>query len=252
MLQTCQGMQTLIVATSYGVLTQSRRFGGSYDPETDPTSTTYYVDVFMGLFRHLKLPKFHLIGHHAGSSMAMELASVYPDEVFTCCLSAPAMATAEEQAKMFKALANEWSKPKPDGSHLMAVWNLMNGVLWTDLDIKNHEVIDTLRAWKGRDQAYACTFKQDKLTLYKSIPKSVPLLAMCSKDDVLWPCFHYCKELVRPKSFMSLRFSANLTITQQPEARFEVTGPGNFINATHEQVGSIAYFHFDFLEKMGA
>jgi pimeloyl-ACP methyl ester carboxylesterase len=175
------------------------RFGASYDSVEDPTTTRYYVDVFTGLFRHLKLPKFHVIGHHAGSSIALEIAAVYPDEVFTCCLSSPAMATAEEQAIMFKTLASEWNKPKEDGSHLMKVWNTMNGQLWTDLDIKNHEVIDTLRAWKGRDQAYACTFKQDKLSYYNQI--KCPVLAMCSKEDVLWPNFHYCSELVRQMTF---------------------------------------------------
>jgi hypothetical protein len=87
-----------------------------------------------------------LIGHHAGSSLALEIAAVYPDEVFTCCLSVPSMATPEEHAIMFKTLASEWNKPKEDGSHLMKVWNMINGQLWTDLDIKNHEAIDALRA----------------------------------------------------------------------------------------------------------
>jgi hypothetical protein len=62
------------------------------------------------------------------------------------------------------------------------------------LELKNHEVIDALRAWKGRDQAYGVSFVQPKLKYFKSI--TIPILAMCSKDDVLWPCFHYCKELV--------------------------------------------------------
>jgi hypothetical protein len=77
----------------------------------------------------------------------------------------------------------------------------MNGQLWDDLDIKNHEVIDTLRAWKGRDQCYACTFKQDKLSYYKAI--TVPILAVCSKEDVLWPCFHFCSELVSDEEMRS-------------------------------------------------
>lgn len=74
----------------------------------------------------------------------------------------------------------------------------MNGPLCDDIDIKNHEVIDSLRAWEGRDQVYACTFKQDKLGYYKNInAKKIPILALCSREDVLWGCFHYCGELVR-------------------------------------------------------
>lgn len=148
----------------------------------------------MELLRSLKLPTAHLVGHHSGSALSLEMAAVYPDEVLTVALSAPALATPEEQRIMFTQLAGEWSKPKKDGSHLLKVWNIMNGSLWSDLQVKNHEVIDSLRAWKGRDQAYGVMFKQKKIDYYKKI--TAPILAMCSEDDVLWPCFHYCKELV--------------------------------------------------------
>ncbi|KUJ21552.1 alpha/beta-hydrolase [Mollisia scopiformis] len=222
-------------------------FGASYDPVEDSTSTRYYVDIFMGLFRHLRLPKMHLVGHHSGAALAMEMSAVYPSEVFTCALSGPALAIPEEQAKMFKNLARELSKPKEDGSHLMKVWNLMNGELYTDLDIKNHEVIDTLRAWKGRDQAYAVTFKQNKLAYYEKI--TVLILAMCSEEDVLWPCFHYCQKLVSLKLCKGIKaLTGNV---QQPNARCEIT-TSNFIDDSKDIKGSIAYYHVDFLEKLGA
>ncbi|KAE9362809.1 alpha/beta-hydrolase [Stipitochalara longipes BDJ] len=205
-------------------------FGASYDLATDPTSTRYYVDIWMNFIRHLKLPKMHLIGHHSGSAHAMEMAAVYPDEIYNVALSGPALMSEEEQAASFKAIGGEWSKPKEDGSHLMKVWNTLNGPLWDTLELKNHEVIDALRAWKGRDQAYGVSFVQPKLKYFKSI--TIPILAMCSKDDVLWPCFHYCKEL-------------------QPEARCEVT-KGNLFENSKEIEGSISYYHMDFLEKLGA
>jgi alpha-beta hydrolase superfamily lysophospholipase len=61
----------------------------------------------MGFFRHLKL---HLIGHHSGSAHAMEMAAIYPDEIFTVALSGPALMSEEEQAVSFKAIGGEWSK----------------------------------------------------------------------------------------------------------------------------------------------
>ncbi|CZR67947.1 uncharacterized protein PAC_17846 [Phialocephala subalpina] len=93
-------------------------FGGSYDPAEDPTSTRYYVEIYMGLFCHLHLPKMHLVGHHSGAALALEMRRFIQEEIFTCTLSAPALATPEEQGAMFKTLAAEWSKPKEDGSHL--------------------------------------------------------------------------------------------------------------------------------------
>ena len=76
----------------------------------------------------------------------------------------------------------------------MKVWNTLNGPLWDTLELNNHELIGALRAWKSRDQAYSVSFVQPKLKYLKSI--TIPILAMCPKDDVLWPCFHYYKELV--------------------------------------------------------
>jgi pimeloyl-ACP methyl ester carboxylesterase len=147
----------------------------------------------MDMIRALKLGKVHLFGHHAGSGLAMEMAAVYPEEILTAALSAPALATPEMQASMFVTIAAEWSKPKEDGSHLMRVWDVLSPLI-PDLDVKNHEVLDALRAWKGRDQAYKVLFKQNKIGFYKQI--TCPLLAMCSREDVLWPCFRFCSELV--------------------------------------------------------
>jgi pimeloyl-ACP methyl ester carboxylesterase len=64
----------------------------------------------MGFFRHLKLPKMHLIGRHSGSAHAMEMAAIYPDEIFTVALSGRALMSEEEQAAPFKAIGAEWSK----------------------------------------------------------------------------------------------------------------------------------------------
>lgn len=183
------------------------RFGCSYDPAEDPTSTRFYVDIFMDMIHGLKLPEVHLLGHHAGSGIALEMAAVYPDQILTVALSAPALATSEMQASMFVTIAAEWSRPKEDGSHLMKVWNMLSPLI-PDLDIKNHEVLDALRAWRGRDQSYKVLFKQNKIGFYEQI--TCPILAMCSKEDVLWPCFRFCSELVSIPRLRPLRYSLKM------------------------------------------
>ena len=85
-------------------------FGCSYNPPNDPSSTRYYVDIWMALFRHLKLSKMHLVGHHSGSAHAMEMAAVYSDEIFTAALSGPALMSEEEQAASYKVIGGEFSK----------------------------------------------------------------------------------------------------------------------------------------------
>jgi hypothetical protein len=64
----------------------------------------------MEFFRHLNLLKMHLIGHHSGSAHAMEMAAIYPDEIFTVALSGPALMSEEEQAASYKVIGKEWSQ----------------------------------------------------------------------------------------------------------------------------------------------
>ncbi|RDW58434.1 hypothetical protein BP5796_12364 [Coleophoma crateriformis] len=204
-------------------------FGESDDIDFMPESTRFYVDTLMGLYRHLKLPKMHLVGHHTGSAMAMEMGAIYPDEILTVCCSAPALASREEQKALYAALHEEWSKPKADGSQLMRVWDIMKDYVIGDLETKVYEVLAACRSWKGRKQAYEVLFRQDKLTFFKQI--TCPLIAMCAEDDVVWPNFHYVQEL-------------------QPNARREVTSGDIFGSKNVE--GTIAFYHVDFLDKMGA
>jgi pimeloyl-ACP methyl ester carboxylesterase len=149
----------------------------------------------MKLFRGLSLGPAHLLGHHTGAGLAIEIAAIYPTEVSTITLSGPAFMTPAEQEASYQLLAvGPFSKPEEDGSHLARVWARMNSELIGDLEVKMGECNDNFRAWKGRDQSYACTFRQDKIGYFKKV--GCPVLGMCSKDDVLWDYFHYTKELV--------------------------------------------------------
>jgi len=74
--------------------------------------------------------------------------------------------------------------------------------LWDTLELKD-EVIDSLRARNGCDKAYSVSLFQPKLKYFKGI--TVPILAICSKDDILWPFFHCCTELVSLSVFEKKR-----------------------------------------------
>jgi len=153
----------------------------------------------MGFFRGLSLGPVHIVGHHTGAGLSVEMAAVYPSEIKSIALSGPAFMTTAEQEASYQLLATgRFSKPEEDGSHLIRVWKRINTELISDLEIKMGECNDNLRAWKGRDQAYACMFTQDKIAYYKKV--TCPVLGMCSKNDVLWNYFHYTKEIVSDDS----------------------------------------------------
>jgi pimeloyl-ACP methyl ester carboxylesterase len=128
-------------------------FGNSYDPVTDPPNTKYYVDIFMLLFKSLALPKYHLFGHHSGASLAIEIASLYPSTILSLALCGPAIMTVYEQKELAARVMVPFNTPVAHGSHLLKTWEYLKGT-GDDLVYKQQEVLDHVRAWKGRMQIY--------------------------------------------------------------------------------------------------
>lgn len=77
--------------------------GGNFDPseeavvEESAKATAWYIEVFMEVFPKLNLAgrgeygKCHIIGHHSGAVLAVELAATRPDFVSRICIDGPAI-----------------------------------------------------------------------------------------------------------------------------------------------------------------
>ncbi len=126
---------------------------------------------------------FHVIGHHSGASLATQMAVVYPDRIASVALVGPSGLSAEERLKMKELFFAPFNKPVADGSHLQKTWDYLSNMGVGNLDLHQEQVIDHVRAWKGRNQIYGAIWEQDKEQLIRDI--KTPLLAMCARDDVL-------------------------------------------------------------------
>jgi len=62
-----------------------------------------------------------------------------------------------------------------------------------ELDLWQREVIDHVRAWKGRNLIYGAVWAQDAERIYAEV--KCRILLMCARDDVLWKYFGFVKEL---------------------------------------------------------
>lgn len=172
-----------------------KRFGGSYDLLEQPANTRYYVDVFLNLLTSIGLYKFHLVGHHSGACLATEMAADYPQHVLSLFLIGTAMMTPEEQISINATANVPFNKPVLDGSHLIKTWAYLEGAgIGPDLDLKQQEAINHIRAWDGRIKIYTCVFKQDMWGMFSRV--TCPILTACAKDDVLWPYARYINEIV--------------------------------------------------------
>lgn len=175
--------------------TCNSRFGGSFDPDSQPMDTAFYVKVFLDFPKALGLSKFHLLGHHSGAGLAVEWAALHPEGVESLCVVGLALMTAEEQQILAASLLSRSNGPVVDGSHLTRLWATLSKYFKSpDLTMLHETTLDQLRGWQGRTWIYTALFKQNVNELFAKV--EVPVFGMGSKESLLWPYNHYFNEIV--------------------------------------------------------
>jgi len=168
-------------------------FGGSFDPtpeqesEIDRTGTEWFAAVFMTALDRLGVTKhrFHIIGHHSGASLATQIAARHPDLLKSICQIGATTIGYDERQRMREIFLIPFNEPVPDGTHLQKTWDYLGKMgIGEDLGLRQREVIDHVRAWKGRMLIYGAVWNQDAETLFLQV--QCPILVLCARDDVLW------------------------------------------------------------------
>jgi pimeloyl-ACP methyl ester carboxylesterase len=167
-------------------------FGGSYEPEGQPTMAGYGA-VLLEATRGLGISRMHLFGHHTGACIAIEMADADPERVASLAMIGPVTITREEAAS-FKSVYPKDFQIRADGSHLKKMWDYVADIGGNStVELHHREFVDTARAWAGHIRVYSAIWDQDFIALYRRV--KAPMLIMCSPNDVLWPIFPRAKEL---------------------------------------------------------
>ena len=167
-------------------------FGSSFDPEGMPTLPDY-ANWLGAAMTAAGIEKAHLVGHHTGACIAVELAVAQPDRCASLSMVGPVPLTAEERQAFSTQFGTPFS-PDPDGTYLKITWDYLAGLgADSDLPLHHREVVDTVRAYYGRYQAYSAVWDQDFTALYEKV--SCPLSIMCAPDDVLWDYFQRAQDM---------------------------------------------------------
>ncbi|KAH8653658.1 Alpha/Beta hydrolase protein [Xylariales sp. PMI_506] len=169
-------------------------FGGSFDPpeeavqQINTIGTRWYVEFYLATFAAMGLDNFHIVGHHTGASLGTEMAVIRPDVVKSLILIGTGVMSAEDRAEMKKSYFEPFNKPVADGSHLQKTWDYVARLgVGDEIEVHQQAALDHIRAWLGRSQIYGALWEQDKERYMREAP--CPVLAMCARDDVLWPYF---------------------------------------------------------------
>ena len=167
-------------------------FGGSFDPEGMP-SLTDYCNWLLEAIDSLGLERFHLLGHHTGACLGVEIAARHPERLQSFCMIGPVPLTAEERNEFSKHYGSPFS-PDAEGAYLQDTWAYVNALgPDSDLALLHREFVDTARAYMGRYQIYTAVWAQDFVAYYNEV--SCPMQIMCAPADVLYPFFARAQEM---------------------------------------------------------
>lgn len=168
-------------------------FGGSFDPPDPAPSMTDFAEWIEAALAALGLPAAHVVGHHTGACIGVELAALHPERVASLALIGPVPLTPEERRQFSTQFGTPFT-PVSSGAYLVDVWHYLHSAGGeVALEVLNREVSDTLRAYPTRSKAYAAVWSHDFTARFVAL--GCPLQIVCAPDDLLFPFFERARAL---------------------------------------------------------
>ncbi len=188
-------------------------FGESFDPPGE-VPLAQYGQWLGDALDALGIDACHIVGHHTGAGVALALATDRPDLARSLTMIGPLPQNAEEKAS---SAANYGTPFTPDasGSYLLDTWGYVRWAGAEDPLLANREMSAMLRSWQTRSWTYAAVWKFDFTERYLRV--DVPMLILCSPDDVLFSLFDRARSLRPDASAVLLSGGENYQTDRVPD-----------------------------------
>lgn len=190
-------------------------FGGSFDPnpETRPP-LSQYVNWLTEAVHAAGIRQAHIVGHHTGACIGVEMAARHPELAKSLTLIGPVPLTDAERVEFSQHFGTPFN-PVASGSYLLENWEYLRNLgANADPMLIHREMADQLRAWWGRVQSYAAVWTQDFPAFYKAV--RCPILIGAAPDDVLYAYLDRAKEM-RPDAQVLALSGANFEPDLDPD-----------------------------------
>ena len=102
-------------------------FGDSARSADGKVSIERWATVAVDLLDHLGIERAHVVGHHTGGVIAVEIAASHPERVAGLVLSSTPFTNAEFRKMRAERPPIDDVEPSEDGSHLTALWGKRQG-----------------------------------------------------------------------------------------------------------------------------
>jgi pimeloyl-ACP methyl ester carboxylesterase len=156
-------------------------FGDSYRPLQEHSIELYAQGVIQFL-DVLALERVHLVGHHTGGVIAVEVAASYPERVDKLILSSTPFVDAADRERRKSRPPIDEVQFKPDGSHLTELWQRRMPFYPNDRsDILTRFVLDALKVTDRMEEGHRAVniYKmEDRVHLIEA-----PTLVLAGTDD---------------------------------------------------------------------
>lgn len=181
-------------------------FGESFDPD-HAVPIGQYADWIGEAIDALGIDRYHLVGHHTGAFIALDLAVKRPGQIATLTLVGTAPLTEDERREMAATFQRPFL-PTTSGGYLLDAWEYIG---WAgakaDVMLMNREMSAMLRSYQTRAWTYEAVWKHDFHDQYSKVPAR--LLILCAPDDVLFPYFERSRSLRPDAAAVLLSGGAN-------------------------------------------
>lgn len=180
-----------LLAERYRVIAFDIAGCGDSDAPPRPYSIEDHAAAVATAMDNMGLRDAAIVGHHSGANIALELCVQRPDLARSTALSGLFYVNDREQLEELyaKALKLQDPEPRPDGSHLLALWQ--EG-LWTNwgkprlpaerLDLLGDFFLEQVKTGPRRFEPYVAQMKYDTAARLPLLGK--PCLFISASDDV--------------------------------------------------------------------
>ena len=157
-------------------------YGDSYIPLRNNTTIQDFASVAIELLDSLGIERAHIVGHHTGAVIAIEIASQYPERVEKLVLSAAPYVNVERRNKIMNRPSVDKVEIKHDGSHLTELWRIRTSFYPKNRpDLLARFVLDALKAKENMELGH-------HIVASYSVPERLSLirastLVMCGTED---------------------------------------------------------------------
>jgi pimeloyl-ACP methyl ester carboxylesterase len=156
-------------------------FGASAKPAGVHT-VERWADAAGELLDALGVDRFHLVGHHTGGVIAVELAARRRDQVASLLLSGTPFIDDEKRRTADQRTTVDLVEPKPDGAHLLELWNRRREFYRPGEEAAlNRFMIDALTVLDRVEEGHEAVRRS--LLDQRLTEVTARILAICAEDD---------------------------------------------------------------------